>query len=209
MKPLFLVTALASIALASGRQNLTGRPVEESLLPSLASGNSVGADARRGATLWVHTYSTIGDMVTGVDAVVAATATGSTAGREVISSRGEVRSRFELVAFQVDEVLKVAESHAGELASRQITVERFASQTAGSTSREPDIDGGSFVPGQRYVLFLKKQKTAPFKFYQVNNEGRFSLSQTDQLVTIEGGRVSISTNGKSLVWLRNLAATVR
>lgn len=129
----------------------------------------------RARAAWKVIYQAPGQMVRDVDAIVLAKAVDIQTGRTATSDNGEDSLRFELVGFDVIRGVKGADT--GDL----ITLERAAESDAAVFL---DHDGGSFEPGQRYLLFLKQQEDGGPNFYQVNNQGRFRVAN-DRLVAVQ------------------------
>lgn len=156
------------------------------------------ADAKRFHTAWKDTYPTPGPMVRDVDAVVLARHVGSSAGRVAFSDNPEDAVPFELNHFVVEHGMKGVNSGAG------ITVERVGG-VANGESIVLDADGGSYVAGEQYVLFLKKQPESDF-YYVVNDQARFSVDRENRLVPVSDGPVATALRGISV---REVGARVR
>lgn len=131
----------------------------------------------RAKAAWKTIYPTPGPMVRDVDAIVLARAVDIKPGRTAESDNGEDSLRFELASFDVIRGLK------GVTTGERITLERAAES---GDSVFLDHDGGSFEPGQRYLLFLKHQEDGGPYFYQVNDQGRFRVAN-DRLVAVQPG----------------------
>lgn len=133
-------------------------------------------------------------MARDVDAIVVATWLGVSPGRVAYSSRGEDVLAFELNDFTVEEVIK------GTGVGGSLTIERVATDQGGRQAVF-DHDGGHFVPGTRYLLFLKKQPETSF-FLQVNDEGRYVIDGRGRLRSSGSGAVADALRGRSLEEVR-------
>lgn len=155
-------------------------------------------EGKRFHTAWKDTYAAPGPMVRDVDAVVLARHTGTSPGRVAFSDNPEDAVPFELNHFVVEQGLKGVRSGAS------LTVERVGGSMHGE-SVILDADGGPYVPGEAYVLFLKKQPESDF-YYLVNDQARFSLDGDRRLVPVSDGSVATALRGSTV---RELAARVR
>lgn len=156
------------------------------------------ADAKRFHTAWKDTYAAPGPMVRDVDAVVVARHIGASPGRVAFSDNPEDAVPFELNHFVVEQGMKGVKSGAA------ITIERVGGSVNGE-SVILDADGGPYVAGGQYVLFLKKQPESSF-YYVVNDQARFSVDREQRLVPASDGAVAGALRGSSV---RELGARVR
>jgi hypothetical protein len=156
------------------------------------------ANAKRFHTAWKDTYAAPGPMVRGVDAVVMARFVGTSPGRVAFSDNPEDAVPFELNHFVVEQGMKGVRSGAA------ITVERVGG-VANGESIVLDADGGPYVAGEQYVLFLNKQPESNF-YYVVNDQARFSVDREQRLVPVSDGAVATALRGSSV---RELGARVR
>lgn len=148
------------------------------------------ASGKRFHTAWKDTYAAPGAMVRGVDAIVMARFVGTSPGRVAFSDNPEDAIPFELNHFVVEEGMKGARSGAA------ITIERVGG-VANGESVILDADGGSYVAGEQYVLFLKKQPESDF-YYVVNDQARFSVDRQQRLVPVSDGAVAAALRGSSV-----------
>ena len=156
------------------------------------------AGGKRFHTAWKDTYAAPGAMVRGVDAIVMARFVGTSPGRVAFSDNPEDAIPFELNHFVVEQGMKGVRSGAA------ITIERVGG-VANGESIVLDADGGSYVAGEQYVLFLKKQPESSF-YYVVNDQARFSVDREQRLVPVSDGDVATALGGSSV---RELGARVR
>ena len=173
---------------------------------ALAVASSFGAlqlfhdhdDAKRFHAAWKDTFVTPGMMMQSVDAIVVARHAGVSPGRVAFSSDPEDAVPFELNHFVVERGFK------GVNAGTNITIERVGGVADGETV-VLDADGGPYVPGELYVLFLKRQAESEY-YYVVNDEGRFGLDREQRLLSVSEGAVASALQGMSV---RELGARVR
>lgn len=187
----FLCTAAAvcSVALVSG-------------WASDALGIDGGKMTTRTHASWVYKTTDPVRMARDVDAIVLGTWVGLSPGRVAYSSTAEDALAFELNDFAVEEVIK------GAGVGGSVTVERVASDQLGRTAVF-NHDGGHFVPGTRYLLFLRKQPDTRF-FIQVNDEGRYVIDGNNRLRASGSGKVADALTGRSLADVRTfLQAALR
>jgi len=153
-----------------------------------------GARVTRSYASWVYKTADPVQLARHVDAIVIATWQGVSPGRVAYSSNGEDSLAFELNDFAVEEVIKDANVGA------TITVERVATDQGGRLVFF-DHDGGHFVPGTRYLLFLMKQPDTPF-YIQINDEGRYVIAGGDRLHSTGSGEVADAFRGQRLEHVR-------
>jgi hypothetical protein len=141
---------------------------------------------------WARVYESPSEMVQDVDAIALARAVGVEPGRVAYSENGEDALPFEVVSFEVIKGFK------GTQGLDTLQVERAGGLTPDGKSVTIDFDGGAFVPGQAYLLFLKRQEDGPY-FYQVNHQGRYALNKGLLSAATEGeDAVAQSFDGQSL-----------
>ena len=172
---------------------------------ALAIASSLGSmqlfhdhDSARFHAAWKDTFDTPGAMMRGVDAIVVARHVGTSPGRVAFSDNPEDAVPFELNHFVVDQGMK------GIAAGTAIAVERVGG-VANGESVILDVDGGPFVQGEQYVLFLNKQAESPF-YYVVNDQARYGVDRDRRLVSESEGSVAGVLSGTSV---RELGASVR
>lgn len=141
---------------------------------------------------YVSKPTTVPDMVRTADLVAVVTALQSSLGRAVVTEHQSLQ--FEFVDFRIDELLK------GEFTA--VTIERLADVQNGRPVILP-IDGGSFAPGTRHLVFLRKQPDSPF-YYLLNDEARFSLTSEQRLLSDGQGNVATRLRSLSLAAATNL-----
>lgn len=149
---------------------------------------------RRTQASWVYKTTDPVRMARDVDAIVLATWVGVSPGRVAYSSNGEDVLAFELNNFTVEDVIK------GNGVGGSVTIERVATDQGGRMAIF-DHDGGHFVPGTRYLLFLKKQPETSF-FIQINDEGRYVIDGRGQLRSSGSGTVANALRGRSFADVR-------
>ena len=150
-----------------------------------------GSHGNRFHTSWKDVYTAPEPMIEDVHGVVVARHIGTSPGRVAFSSDPGDALPFELNHFVVERGLK------GFKAGDSLTVERVGGDRNGERVIL-DADGGPYVPGQTYVLFVKAQEESEF-FYLVNDEGRYSIDATERLVPVrDGGRVSSQLAGMTV-----------
>lgn len=145
---------------------------------------------KRSHASWVYKTTDPARMARDVDAIVLATWVGVSPGRVAHSSNGEDVLAFELNDFTVEEVVK------GNGVGGALTIERVATDQGGRMAVF-DHDGGHFVPGTRYLLFLQKQPNTSF-FIQINDEGRYVIDGRSRLRSPGSGKVADALRGRSL-----------
>ncbi len=143
----------------------------------------------RGA--WVYKTDDPSKMARDVETIVVATFIGSHPGRVVPSSTGESSLSFELNDFTVEDVVK------GAIGRGPMTIERVAVSSSPDGPIAIDYDGGPYVPGTRYLLFVNQQPESSF-YYLVNDEGRYAVSDQRTLIASGDGAVAAALDGKSL-----------
>lgn len=146
-------------------------------------------DGQMSHAAWKDVYESPAAQIRGVDAVVVARHVGTSPGRVVIGENPEDVTPFELNHFVVTRGMK----GLGE--GDPLTVERVGGDANGHTILL-DADGGPYVPGQEYVLFVNRQPESDF-YFLVNGEGRYVVSQDGELMAaVEGeGRVAPVLSG--------------
>lgn len=150
-------------------------------------------------TSWKDVYAEPSMMIRDVDGLVAARHIGTSPGRVAFSDNPEDAVPFELNHFIVERGFK------GFSAGDTFTVERVGGALHGETI-VLDADGGAYVPGETYVLFVKRQPESDY-FYLVNDEGRYSVDARERLVPVSaGGGVSSQLAGMTV---GSLAGEVR
>lgn len=112
---------------------------------------------------WAEVYRTPGGLVSGADLIVLAKHVASRPGRVV----GDVP--FTYNGFGIQRILK------GVHDDRELVVEQTGGLTKGGIILGID-DGGPFVPGRSYLLFLKAQG-ANGVYYQINHQARYELDR--------------------------------
>ena len=126
---------------------------------------------------WADHYSSLGQMVNDVDAVVLATVIGTQPGREVLTASQQPLP-FTLVSLKADEIIRGYEFIAE---GQTITLEQTGGEINGQALYFND-DGGFYTPGGKELLFLKRQEDTGY-YYLVNPQGRFKVKD-DQLLAV-------------------------
>lgn len=117
---------------------------------------------------WAQIFDSPEGLARSVDVIALAQAVDVAPGRVATSDQGEGPLPFQLVEFEVLHGVR------GAAAGDRLTVERAGGMDPSGRPVEITADGGEFVPGQAYLLFLQQQADTPY-FYQVNNQGRFRI----------------------------------
>lgn len=135
---------------------------------------------------------TVQEMTKLADAVVVVTAGNASAGRAVPVDQGGtsyLTLQFELVDFVINQVLK-----GGVVGA--LTLERVSDLQNGS----PVIshhDGGRFLPGASYLLFLQRQPESSY-YILINDEARFVVGPNGVLNSSGAGPVASRLRGEGL-----------
>ena len=158
---------------------------------SIATAVAVGqlaAPAPRTVTAqaqWAEVYRTPGGLVSGADLIVLARHVESQPGRVV----GDVP--FTYNGFEIQRVLKGV--HDG----RALVIEQTGGLMKNGLTLGID-DGGPFVPGRSYLLFLKAQGASGV-YYQINHQARYELGRDGMLKGIDPTDVVVARfNGRPL-----------
>ncbi|HUP61358.1 MAG TPA: hypothetical protein VNA69_13155 [Thermoanaerobaculia bacterium] len=168
-KTTFAIAAVAVIALAVGS--------------SLTAVKTFSHDHPRFHTSWKDTFEKPGQLIRGVEAIVVARHVGTSPGRVAFSDNPEDAVPFELNHFIVEKGLK------GLPSGSSFTLERVGGRVHNEVV-VLDSDGGPYVPGERYTLFMNRQPESSF-FYLVNDEGRYTVDESDRLVPVaQQGKVA-------------------
>jgi hypothetical protein len=134
---------------------------------------------------WAEVYRTPGGLVSGADLIVVA--------RHVAAQPGRVvgDTPFTYNGFEIQSVLKGA--HDG----RELVVE----QTGGLMDNDVILgidDGGRFVPGRSYLLFLKAQGDHGV-YYQINHQARYEINGDGTLRGVDPTDAVVAAfNGRTL-----------
>lgn len=110
---------------------------------------------------WAEVYRTPGGLVAGADLIVVA--------KHVLASPGRIvgGTPFTYNGFEIQRVLK------GRYNGSDLAVERTGGLMEDGTVLDID-DGGRFVPGHEYLLFLKAQGARDI-YYQINHQARYEI----------------------------------
>lgn len=155
------------------------------------------APVRAFSAAWAYRTDDPKLMARDVDAVVVATLVRTSPGRVAYSSDPSDSVPFELNEFRVEQGWKQLKTGA------LVTVERVGGAVNGERVLF-DSDGGPYVTGQRYLLFLKKQPGSEV-FYLINDEGRYALDGIERLVpAARSGRVADKLRNEPLQKVRAL-----
>jgi hypothetical protein len=134
---------------------------------------------------WAEVYRTPGGLVSGADLIVVAKHVASQPGRVV----GDVP--FTYNGFEIRRVLK------GVHDDRELVVEQTGGLMKDGLILGID-DGGPFVPGRSYLLFLKAQG-ADGVYYQINHQARYELGRDGMLKGVDPADAVVALfNGRSL-----------
>lgn len=113
---------------------------------------------------WKNVYRTQSGLVAGADLIVLAEHSFAQPGRVV--GQGEDALPFTNNTFRVEKILK------GEYEGRELVVEQTGGMMADGTIYNID-DGGAYIPGAQYLLFLKSNEVGAF--YVINHQARYRL----------------------------------
>lgn len=140
---------------------------------------------------WKDVFDTPVAQTRGVDTVVLAQHVGTSPGRVAMGENPDDITPFELNHFVVTRGFKGLPDGAS------VTVERVGGTADGETILL-DADGGPYVTGEEYVLFLNKQTDTDF-YYLVNGEGRYSIDEGGRLTAaVDEGKVAPVLHGKTV-----------
>lgn len=184
--PLRLFIVVAAFLAAFALHPLFPRPQEPS-----GSGTGPHPPLGRDYALWRYRYRSAQEMLHSVHAVVVATVASVATGRAAHTPGGGPPLLFEEVTFRLEETLRLDPSVSGDLQDGFVTVERLRSSQGSPDAPLPfTADGGAFRTGVRYLLFLRKQTALPFRFIQVNDEGRYEIVSGGNLESTSRGPVA-------------------
>ena len=134
---------------------------------------------------WAEVYRTPGGLVSGADLIVLAKHVAARPGRVA----GDVP--FTYNGFEIQKVLK------GVHDERELVVEQTGGLMKDGLILGID-DGGPFVPGRSYLLFLKAQG-ANGVYYQINHQARYELGRDGMLKGVDPTDAVVARfNGRSL-----------
>ena len=184
-----LAVAVALAALGLAIANL--------IAPAGSSDDTGAAIQKTVQASWANVYQRPAALARDVDAIVVARMTGATPGRIAVGDSAQDRVPFELAHFTVERALKGS-------TGRTIAVERVGGVIDGQRVVF-ESDGGPYVAGQRYVLFLKRQPGTGL-YYLVNDQGRYSVGSRGLAPVAESGRVADAFAGKSLSQFSSMVA---
>jgi hypothetical protein len=169
LKSTFLLSAAGAVVLALASERAVTRTFDSRPTQS------------RHLAVWAYRPQDPAQMARDVDAVVVATLADVRPGRVVYASSELGNLSFELHEFVVEQAIK------GPGAGEILTVERAAGGPPEALI--PDDDGGAYVKGRRYLLFLRRQSTTPL-FYLVHPEGRYAVADDGVLTAATEGPVA-------------------
>lgn len=140
---------------------------------------------------WKEVFKSPRGLVRSVDVIALAQALDVAPGRVAVSDKGEGPMPFQLVEFEILHAVK------GAAPGDRFTVERAGGVSPGGRKMVVTADGGEFVPGQAYLLFLKQQPDSPY-FYQVNDQGRYHLKGNHLMAVSPDDPVATRLHGATL-----------
>lgn len=140
---------------------------------------------------WAEVFDSPAGLARAVDVIALAQAVGVAPGRVATSDKGEGPLPFQLVDFEVIHGVK------GAAAGDRFTVERAGGVDPSGRAVAITADGGDFVPGEVYLLFLKQQPDGAY-FYQVNDQGRYQLKGNHFLAVRPDDPVATRLHGVTL-----------
>lgn len=140
--------------------------------PALAAGPLTAAKPQTvmAHAQWAEGYDTPGALMAGADLVVIARHVAAEPGRRVANVP------FTNNGFEIQRIVKGV--HDGKV----LVVEQTGGRMNDGTLLSVD-DGGPYVPGHRYLLFLKAQGNGVY--YQINRQGRYEIERGGRLVAVK------------------------
>ena len=163
VKEMAIMKKIASLSLALALSIATAVAVGQFVVPDP---QTVTAKAQ-----WAEVYRTPGGLVSGADLIILA--------RHVESRPGRVAGDvpFTYNGFEIRQILKGV--HDGPA----LVVEQTGGLRKDGLTLSID-DGGPFVPGRSYLLFLKAQG-ANGVYYQINHQARYELGRDGRLKGVD------------------------
>lgn len=149
----------------------------------VTAGSGVGM--RMSHASWVQNFSQPGQLARAADEIVIARAGQTRPGRVVSGPDGVGRVEYQLTDFSIEESLV-------DQSLQNITVERIGAASF-------DADGGTYVQGGTYVLFLNKQDGTG-NYYLINDQARYSVTG-DELKPTVSDEVTRHFEGRSVGYL--------
>ena len=140
---------------------------------------------------WKEIFESPSGLARSVDVIAVAQALDAAPGRVALSDKGEGPLPFQLVEFEVLHGVK------GAAPGDRLTVERAGGVSPGGRKVVVTADGGEFVPGQAYLLFLKQQSDGPY-LYQVNDQGRYHVKGNHLIAVSPDDPVATRFHGATL-----------
>lgn len=140
---------------------------------------------------WKQVFDTPRALSDATDAVVLAQAIDVAPGRVALSDKGEGPLPFQLVEFEVIYGLR------GAAAGERLTVERTGGVDPSGRNVKITADGGEFVPGEVYLLYLKAQPETD-RYYQINHQARYHLKGDHLMAVAPDDPVATRLHGVSL-----------
>ena len=118
---------------------------------------------------WKDIFDTPAALAKGVDAIALVTAGSTEPSRSVAGDYDSSPVSFVLNHFIVNEALK-----GGLTPGAQITVEQTAERHGDGALVGIDSDGGPYVGGQQYLVYLQRQAGTGY-WYVVSFQGRYNI----------------------------------
>lgn len=140
---------------------------------------------------WAEIFDSPKGLARSVDVIALAQAVDVAPGRVALSDKGEGPLPFQLVDFEVVHGLK------GAAVGDRLTVERAGGVDPHGHTVRITADGGEFVPGEVYLLFLERQQDGAY-YYQVNHQGRYLLKGDHFLAAAPDDPVATRFHGATL-----------
>lgn len=113
---------------------------------------------------WKNVYRTQSGLVAGADLIVMAEHSFAQPGRLI--GEGDEALPFTNNTFKIEKILK------GEYEGTELVIEQTGGIMANGTVYNID-DGGAYLPGARYLLFLKSNEVGAF--YVINHQSRYRM----------------------------------
>lgn len=143
------------------------------------------------ATAWAEQFETPAGLARSVDVIALVRPVAVRPGRVATSINGEDALPFHLVEMEVLEGLK------GAAPGESFVVERVGGVDPSGHHVFLDADGGDFVLGESYLVFLKRQPDGAY-YYQVNDQGRYRLTPGGLEAVDHHDVVAARLHGRSL-----------
>lgn len=136
--------------------------------------------------LWVFRTESLQELSEHADAIVVAEALATHPGRIAFSDDGQEHLPFQLVEFTVRDAIK------GATTGDRLFVERVGGMDLDGAYVDFELDGGGYVDGRTYVLFLGR-KPEDGIHYVINGEARYDVNPRTGLLSTSGEMESLTS----------------